>query len=252
MIVIAGYGFVGKAHEYILKNNDSIQIIDPKINDYKVYDFPDARGLVISVATPRGDDGSCDMTHVLEVLNDTSASIPILIKSTISIEGWKEIKERFPDHKITFSPEFLRASSYLNDISNMSYMIISNDEGYEFWIDVFNTVYKDLKIYTCNTEEAIATKNFANSFLATKVSFFNQIYDFCQATDLDFEVVRRNLALDYRIGDSHTHVIPEEGVRGFGGHCFPKDTTALLKTAEKNNVSLSILNEAVEYNKRIR
>lgn len=252
MILIAGYGFVGKAHEEVLKRWTEIKIIDPKINQDRVYDFPDAKGLVICVATPQGADGSCNMTHVIEVLNDTNTNIPVLIKSTISIEGWQEIKERFPEHKITFSPEFLKAKSYLNDIYNMSYMIISNDEGYDFWIDVFNNIYKDLAIYTCNVKEAIATKNFANSYLATKVSFFNQIYDFCQTTSLDFEVVRRNLSLDYRIGDSHTYVVPEEGIRGFGGHCFPKDTSALLKTAEKNNVSLSILNEAVEYNKRIR
>lgn len=252
MILIAGYGFVGKAHEYILKNYNTIQVIDPKINDDRVYDFPNAKGLVVAVATPRGSDGSCDMTHVYEVLNDTPENIPVIIKSTISIEGWRALKERFSEHKIVFSPEFLRAGSYLNDISNVSYMIVSNDDGYEFWIDVFNKVYKNLKIYTCNAEEAIATKNFANSYLATKVSYFNQMYDFCLATGLDFEVVRRNLTLDSRIGDSHTYVVPDEGIRGFGGHCFPKDTAALLKTAEQNNVSLSILNEAVEYNKKIR
>lgn len=252
MIVIAGYGFVGKAHEEVLRRYDKIEIVDPKINDNKIYNFSEVKGVVIAVATPSNEDGSCNITHIIEVLNDTMPNIHVLIKSTISIEGWKEIKERFPEHKISFSPEFLRASSYLNDMYNMSYMIISNDEGYEFWIDVFNSIYKDLKIYTCKAEDAIATKNFSNSYLATKVSYFNQVYDFCQATGLDFEVVRRNLALDFRIGDSHTYVIPEEGIRGFGGHCFPKDTTALLKTAEKNNVSLSILNEAVEYNKRIR
>ena len=75
------------------------------------------------------------------------------------------------------------------------------------------------------------------------------MYDLCDATGLDFDHVRRSVGEDDRIGNSHTQVTEE---RGFGGHCFPKDTEALVKTAQRNNVELSILEQAISYNKKIR
>ena len=86
-------------------------------------------------------------------------------------------------------------------------------------------------------------------FLATKVAFFNEIYDLCKAADIDYENVSRLIALDSRIGSSHTQVTED---RGFGGHCFPKDVSALLKMAEVLENNLNILEAANNYNKRIR
>jgi len=249
-IVIAGYGFVGKAHDSVLKNYFTISIVDPKFNSYRVYDFPTADGIIICVATPKNEDGSCNIKAVKSVIRDTRISTPILIKSTISLEGWRKIKELFPTHSISFSPEFLRAETALEDFANTENLYIGGDNT-DFWKDVFVTAFKGLiDVQTqFSPEELILTKYFENSFLATKVAFFNQIYDLCDATNINYENVSYLVGSDSRIGYSHTKVTEE---RGFGGHCFPKDTSAILHTADSFSIDLSILREAVSYNKKIR
>jgi len=248
-MIIAGHGFVGKAHELLFKNHRrEIIIHDPPKG--MIADFNNTSAVVICVPTPEADDGSCDMSAVYEVVELCAETTPILIKSTISLQGWKELKTRFPNHKLCFSPEFLRAISYMSDIKDFDSVILSGDTDY--WRDQYSYNWNTVKINIVTPEEAIAIKYFRNSFLATKVSFFNEIFDFCEAYDLDFQQVRAGVAHDKRIGDSHTHVYPEDGVRGWGGFCFPKDTSALLKMAEEKNINLNTLRAAVEYNKKIR
>ena len=85
-----------------------------------------------------------------------------------------------------------------------------------------------------------------------KVAFFNNIYDLCQVNGADYDVVRQILTHDTRIGTSHTLVPGVDGERGFGGHCFPKDTNALINYAAGLNTPLEILETAVKYNKKVR
>ena len=97
--------------------------------------------------------------------------------------------------------------------------------------------------------QLILIKYFRNAFLATKVAFFNEIYDLCSATSIDYETVANGIGSDNRIGISHTKVTAE---RGFGGHCFPKDVSAVLKTAGIFKNNLNILTAANNYNNQIR
>lgn len=246
-ITIAGYGFVGKAHEMIFQQAGNINIVDPKINNNRVYDYK-TDALVICVATPQSENGACEMSHVYDVLTDADKSIPILIKSTISLEGWQYIRENFPEHNLTFSPEFLREANYLNDIRNLDNILIGGD-GVDFWQTIFKNVFTNLSFTVASVEELILIKYFRNSFLATKVAFFNQIYDLCDKLNLNYDAVANGIGIDSRITSSHTQVTEQ---RGFGGHCFPKDTSAILHTANGVDYDLTILREAVEYNKNIR
>jgi UDPglucose 6-dehydrogenase len=100
-----------------------------------------------------------------------------------------------------------------------------------------------------SVEELILIKYFRNSFLATKVSFFNQIYDLCEATGIDYNNVKEGIGMDERIGISHTDV---NTMRGYGGHCFPKDVQAILETAKANNVDLSLIEQSQQYNTTVR
>lgn len=250
-IAIAGYGFVGKAHHHVFKNLD-IEIVDPKYNNNKIYNINNLEGVICCVSTPELPSGECDYSNIVNVLSDTPSSVPVLIKSTFSLQGWNYITQHFKDHKITFSPEFLRANSANEDMENLEYVIITDNDTTEFWIEIYRKTFPDIEIHVCSIEEAITIKYFENAFLATKLSFFNQIYDFCQAFNIDYETVRHGLSLDLRINGDHTLVNPQKGFRGWGGHCFPKDTAALLKMAEEKNVDLNILASAVSYNKVIR
>ena len=246
-LVIAGYGFVGKAHESILKRHYDIEIVDPKINDKRVSDF-DTDMLIICVATPQREDGACEMKHIFEVLNDTHPNIPVLIKSTISLEGWDKIRTDFPSHKITFSPEYLRAATAESDFLNTEKLEFGGD-NVNLWMDVMQKAFPEAKFRELDPRVLILNKYARNSFLATKVSWFNQLYDLCEAYDVDYQEVSELVSSDHRIGISHTDVTK---ARGWGGHCFPKDTKAFLNSAKCKGIDLSLLNEAVEYNNKIR
>ena len=238
-ILIAGYGMVGKAHHELLKEQHDIEIYDPALG-YKHLKTPDA--VIVCVSTPPRKDGACEMKNVYEVI-ETSPDVPILIKSTISVEGWDMLVDAFPNKQLAFSPEFLRAASAVEDLQNMDLMLIGGDDAC-FWRDVFN-----VNVEIAEPRELILAKYARNSFLALKVAFFNQMYDLCDALDVEYSAVAHYTTMDERIGDSHSFITEE---RGFGGHCFPKDINALVKTAQRNNVELSILQKAVEYNRRIR
>ena len=245
-ILICGYGFVGKAHALALESKDvKVHVYDPALG-YDVMPH-DIDAVIIAVSTPQAKDGSCDMSNVYNVLSWIPNNVPVLIKSTISLEGWQLINRAFPDSKITFSPEYLRAAHAWEDFKNQKEVYVGGGDV-AFWASLFS-MRLGVKVIGKNPEELILAKYTRNSFLALKVSFFNQLYDLCESTGVNFNSVRELVTEDSRVGTSHSYVEEE---RGFGGHCFPKDTSALLETAKYFGDDMSILREAVEYNKRIR
>lgn len=239
-LTIAGYGFVGKAHLALLKDTHDIEIVDPAVNDNTI--SADTEGVIVCVSTPQSKDGSCYMDNVVDVI-ESSPDVPILIKSTISVEGWKMLQERFPNRMLNFSPEFLRADTAVEDLKNMDLMLIGGTSC-NFWCKVF-----DISCEVADPEQLILAKYARNSFLALKVSFFNQLYDLCAALDVEYAAVAHYTGLDPRITESHTQVTEQ---RGFGGHCFPKDLQALLTTAKQAGVDLTLLKEADFYNNKVR
>ena len=244
-IGIAGYGYVGQAHEAALKDYHDIIISDPAKKMYG--DLRHADAIIICVSTPQGSQGGCHMDNVYSVIEDTN-DIPILIKSTISLEGWDMLKHVFPNKQLTFSPEFLRAVTAIEDFkNNKTIMMGGGNTG--FWTDIFVTALGKINTTIGSPKALILTKYARNSFLALKVSYFNQLYDLCNELDIDYNEVRKYTTLDDRIGESHTMITDE---RGFGGHCFPKDAQAFLVSSKKHGANLSILEEAISYNNKVR
>ena len=239
-IQIVGYGFVGQAHALALSNKHEICIFDPT----KGYDDLryDVDGIIICVSTPEAKDGSCDMSNVNEALENCQKNIPILIKSTISLEGWQEIKSKDENDMVSFSPEFLRAEHAYEDFKNQDVVYIGGGARYGFfWQSVLSSAL-GVTFVNKNPEALILSKYFRNSFLATKVTFFNQIFDLCELAGVDFNVVRELVTADNRIGSSHSYVTEE---RGFGGHCLPRDTKAILSTAEHFGGGLDVISAVV-------
>ena len=241
-ITIAGYGFVGQAHHELLKDRCNITIVDPGYPEHSQPIPQDTDAVIICVSTPPRHDGACHMDNVYEVI-EASPDVPILIKSTISLEGWRMLVDAFPNRMLNFSPEFLRAASAVEDLKNMEVMLIGGTSC-NFWANLF-----DCSCEVTDPEHLILAKYARNSFLALKVSYFNQLYDLCEELKVDFEAVRKYTTNDERIGSSHSLVTQE---RGFGGHCFPKDVNALIHTARRDNIDLSILKQALEYNINLR
>jgi UDPglucose 6-dehydrogenase len=244
-IGIAGYGFVGKAHELVLKDYHDLIIYDPALEHYG--DLRHADAIIICVSTPQGSHGGCHMDNVYCIIED-NPNVPILIKSTISVEGWKMLEHVFPHTDIAFSPEFLRAAHWETD-AQLQDKIYLGGGNTGFWADIFITALGEIDIDIVEPQALVTAKAVRNSFLATKVAFFNEIYDYCRAYNIDYESVAGVVGDDSRITKSHTQITDE---RGFGGHCFPKDTTALTTSAKRQGVELSILDTAIKYNQHIR
>jgi len=172
-----------------------------------------------------------------------------MIKSTISIEGWQQLRKNFPDHRITFSPEFLRAKTATKDFQKTEHIYLAGQWSHQ-WIPLLKKRFPTAQYSVRKTpEELIAAKYFRNAFLATKVSFFNQVYDMCEKMGLSFQQVHEVITDDKRIGRDHSNVTEE---RGFSGHCLPKDCEAITKTADLAKVELSIIKEVLNYNKMLR
>ena len=231
---------VGRAHHELLKDRHDVVINDPGLDMHASFANVDA--IIICVSTPARDTGSCNMNNVYEVV-ETAPDVPILIKSTISVEGWDMLVDAFPNKQLAFSPEFLRAASAVEDLQNTEVLLVGGTNEC-FWGKAFG-----IGIEIADPRELILAKYARNSFLALKVAFFNQMYDLCDALDVEYSAVAHYTTMDERIGDSHSFITEE---RGFGGHCFPKDTSAITTTARRNNVTLSILEEAINYNNQLR
>lgn len=243
-IGIAGYGFVGQAHHNALKDYFDILISDPALGHFD--DLRHADAIIICVSTP-DDNGKCDMSNVYDIIN-SNLDVPFLIKSTISLEGWDELMLSHPNSNITFSPEFLRAETALKDFANTKELLMGGS-SLSYWAEIFIKAMGNITVSPCPPRELILTKYFRNAFLATKVTFFNQMYDLCKAAGIDYDPVAIGVGMDPRIGDSHITVTE---MRGYGGHCFPKDMNALLYTADNNDTQLGLINQSINYNNNIR
>lgn len=243
-IGIAGYGFVGQAHHNALKDYFDILISDPALGHFD--DLRHADAIIICVSTP-DDNGKCDMSNVYDIIN-SNLDVPFLIKSTISLEGWDELMLSHPNSNITFSPEFLRAETALKDFANTKELLMGGS-SLSYWAEIFIKAMGNITVSPCPPRELILTKYFRNAFLATKVTFFNQMYDLCKAAGIDYDPVAIGVGMDPRIGDSHITVTE---MRGYGGHCFPKDINAIVMSGKQHGKTLTILEAVTKYNSTIR
>ena len=241
-LTLIGFGFVGKAVHHTLSKHHDVKIVDPSYNDNKIED--DSDGYIVCVPTPSSRDTSCDMSIVKDVIAYCPENKPVLIKSTISLEGWRSLQKY--GKSLSFSPEFLVADNAINDFANQEFMLYGGAD-YKFWKDIF-----PFPLVTGTVEELIMTKYVRNCFLATKVAFFNDIHKLCQKVDINYDNVANLAAMDRRIGSSHMQVPGPDGELGFGGACFPKDTKALVATGKHYDVELEILKDVIKANKKIR
>ncbi len=253
-IVVTGLGPVGTAVGTALANHPDIDLFfdDPAKGSNFPFDMVDTLdGVVVCVATPMGEDGSCYTDNIVDVFNkyrDTK----YLIKSTTNPVFLRDF-----DHlDITFSPEYLRGTtgSDLTQEFIDSEFAIYGGGSMRWWHEIFAPVLPNLKnVRYMTAEQASFAKYFLNCFLATKVTFFNQAYEIFQACGgQDFDVVIDGLCLDPRVGRSHTAVPGPDGQFGYGGHCFPKDMSAFMKFGEESGADVQFLKDTIDANTRYR
>ena len=259
---IVGCGFVGSAvaSGFDTPNVDS-WIVDPKKSTTTLQQLA-AVGphlTFICVPTPQSTDGSVNVTIVDQVLADLNKFAYdgiVVIKSTITPDHLERFVEEY-DLRIVYNPEFLTEANAHQDFINPSMQILGGVwEECELVERAYVEFSKVKVVPTFKTDIVSASllKYTINSWLATKVSFMNELYQLHKSSGAktSWDQFTDMLQRDKRIGDSHLRVPGPDGSFGFGGHCFPKDTAGLLSYADKNNVDLSVLSKAVETNARIR
>jgi len=198
----------------------------------------------LAVGTPEKEDGSADLKYINEAVNfiaeNAEAGSIIVTKSTVPIGTNKAISEKVAhkDIHLVSNPEFLREGSAVEDSLNPDRIIIGSSS-----IDPaaqVRALYKKFQtkcsILEVSWEDAELTKYAANAFLATKISFMNEIAQICDKVKADVKNVKNGMVLDPRINDAFM----DPGC-GYGGSCFPKDVLALEETAKQNNLSLNLL-----------
>ena len=213
----------------------------------------------IAVGTPQGEDGAADLQHVLAVAKAIGQAIEkytvVVDKSTVPVGTAKRVRQTIAaETKQTFSvvsnPEFLKQGAAIEDFMKPDRVVIGVEENDERAAGLMRELYGPFTrtgapILTMSTESAELCKYAANSILATRISFMNEIANVCELVGADVDHVRKAIGSDRRIGTSF--LFP--GV-GYGGSCFPKDTQALLKSAEDKGYDFKILRAVEDVNDR--
>ncbi len=217
----------------------------------------DTNLVLIAVGTPaRRGDGHADLKYVFDAVEELSQLITdytvIVTKSTVPVGTGSKIKEQLLKtldrslFDVASNPEFLREGSAIEDFMRPNRVVIGTDSDRAS--SILKELYRPLSLnntplLTTTLETAEVIKYAANAFLATKITFINEMADLCEKVGADVQEVSKGMGMDNRIGPKFLHAGP-----GYGGSCFPKDTKALLQTAEEYGTSLQIISAAVKAN----
>lgn len=213
--------------------------------------------IFIAVGTPPKDDGSAEMKFVEGVAKEiaqhtktykvivTKSTVPVGTGEVISRIMKKHLKENI-DFDIVSNPEFLREGAGIEDFMRPNRVIIgtSSAQATAIMKDLYSPLYLiEAPIVITDVKTAELIKYASNAFLATKISFINEIANLCEIVGADVQTVSKGMGLDRRIGSKFLHAGP-----GYGGSCFPKDTQALLKIGKENKVTLGVIDATIRAN----
>jgi len=244
-IGIVGLGFVGSAVAHGFQNNN-LFLVDPNLGtDTSLLKKQKMDAVFICVPTPMGENGAVDISIVIKVLSELKDVDTLLVlKSTVPPNLVDEFS-KFYD-KFVYNPEFLTERNALwdfeNPISNVYGGQIEHTKQLE-QIYKNHSICKEANTFHMTAQEASFVKYGMNSFLSAKVLFWNQFYDLTQIAGADFNIIKRAIANDVRIGPSHMNVPGEDGHRGFSGSCFPKDVPAFVNYSFQMGEPFTVLKE---------
>ena len=212
--------------------------------------------IFICVGTPSRENGDADLSYVSSVVDSVSKNLngykTIVTKSTVPVGTNKWIKNSIiersgKDHfDVVSNPEFLREGKAVYDFFHPDRIVIGyeSEESKEIMKDIYRSLYLiETPFVFCNLQTAELIKYASNAFLATKITFVNQIANLCESIGADVTKVAKGMGMDGRIGSKFLHPGP-----GYGGSCFPKDTRALVEIGYKYGVEMSLVKKVIELN----
>ena len=266
IIGIIGQGFVGSAVREGMKSSFKIETfdIDPSKGSTcsNVSELVDRTDEIIFVClpTPMNKAGRCDtrlvdtaISDINDVANRLNKKIIAVIKSTVEPGTTTRLNDRYSHIDVVFNPEFLTEANSFDDFKNQKRIIVGGPRPATTKVKtLYRRAFPKTPIIKTGSEVAETVKYFTNCFLATKVSFANEMKQVCDSINVDFDKVVEYALYDDRIGKSHLSVPGPDGSPGFGGHCFPKDLNAIIHLADASRVSTPVLKGVWDKNLEVR
>ena len=220
-----------------------------------------AEAIFIAVGTPtRRGDGHADLTYVMaaaeEIATIANGYVVIVTKSTVPVGTNRKIKQTIKktnpglEFDVASNPEFLREGAAIDDFMKPDRVVVGvqTDRAAEVMAEIYRPLYlRDFPILTTDLESAEMIKYAANAFLATKITFINEIAALCERTGADVKQVSHGIGLDGRIGNKFLHAGP-----GYGGSCFPKDTKALARIGQDVGLPMQITEKVITVNEEMK
>ena len=215
----------------------------------------------IAVGTPtRRGDGHADLTYVMAAAEEIAAAITdytvVVTKSTVPLGTNRQVKQVIAkanpqaEFDVASNPEFLREGAAIEDFMKPDRVVVGvqNERAAEVMAEIYRPLYlRDFPILTTDLESAEMIKYAANAFLATKITFINEIAGLCERAGADVKEVSRGIGLDGRIGNKFLHAGP-----GYGGSCFPKDTAALARIGQDHAYPMQITETVMRVNDEVK
>ncbi|MBM1815713.1 UDP-glucose dehydrogenase family protein [Pseudosulfitobacter pseudonitzschiae] len=220
-----------------------------------------AEAVFIAVGTPtRRGDGHADLTYVMaaaaEIADALTGYAVVVTKSTVPVGTNRQVKHAVhkanpnADFDVASNPEFLREGAAIDDFMRPDRVVVGvqNDRAAEVMNQIYRPLYlRDFPIMITDLESAEMIKYAANAFLATKITFINEIAALCERTGADVKTVSQGMGLDGRIGNKFLHAGP-----GYGGSCFPKDTQALARMGQDHSMPMQLTETVIKVNDEIK
>ena len=220
-----------------------------------------ADAVFIAVGTPtRRGDGHADLSYVMAAAEEVARALTgyavIVTKSTVPLGTNRKVKQAVlkavpgADFDVASNPEFLREGAAIDDFMKPDRVVVGvqTERAAEVMADIYRPLYlRDFPVVTTDLESAEMIKYAANAFLATKVTFINEIAALCERAGADVKEVAKGMGLDGRIGNKFLHAGP-----GYGGSCFPKDTSALARIGQEHAVPQNIVETVIRVNEGVK
>ena len=256
-IGIIGQGYVGTALKVGFEDYYNVETYDKydltkstRSSIKRVVESTDV--IFVCVPTPMRKDGTCYTGIVEEVIreiNETADGHIVVIKSTIPPGTTDRINAEYTKSTVIFNPEFLTEANFIDDFKNQNRIILGGDrKGTSKVRQLYSRLFPQATIVKTGAKHAEMVKYFTNCFLATKVSFANEMKHICDSIDLDYDKVVEYATYDERLGKSHWSVPGPDGDLGFGGHCLPKDLSAMVNGFD----TLGLLEAVEQVNDQVR
>ena len=213
--------------------------------------------IFVCVPTPMNLDGSCNLDTVFQVVSEADRYANnnhiFVIKSTIPPGTTDDLNKTTKNATVVFNPEFLTEANYLEDFKNQDRIIVGGPRPATTKIkDLYRKRFPSTPIVKTGSKTAEMVKYFCNCFLATKVSFANEMKQVCDSINIDYDKVVEYSLYDKRIGNTHLSSPGPDGKSGFGGSCFPKDINAMMCFMEQRNIAPFVLGGVWNKNLEVR